>query len=56
MDYQRASTYSFRKYSDLEIVSSQRLVLESRLSGYCDGTHLTIDMSITHYDKPKCHD
>jgi hypothetical protein len=48
MAYRSASTHSFRKDSDLEIISSQRLVLESGLSEHRDGTHLAIDMSITH--------
>jgi len=53
MGYRSASTHSFEKDSDLEIVSSQGLVLESGLSEHRGGTHLTIDMSITHQDKTK---
>ena len=53
MGYRSTSTHSFKKDSDLEIVSSQRLVLESGLSEYRDGTHLTIDRNITHQDKTK---
>lgn len=48
MSYRSVSTHSFENDSDLEIVSGQALVLESVLSEYRGGTHLTIDMDITH--------
>jgi len=53
MGYRSTRTHGFKKDSDLEIVSSQGPVLESGLSEHGDGTHLTIDMNITHQGKTK---